>query len=176
MVLFWPQQFRNESGGQMPTGRQVKKDFCAYLKWEYPRMLICLYDNCLWAEHFLLLCWWFYLCQHTYTWVLKTSALTKVPCENYPKCICIVPINGTELSARIASLLVFCKTDIQLCRCVCEKEGKKGQKWECYTNLRVELVVKWSHFCLLPACVWCHCLVMWARVAVPCGSVLFWIT
>lgn len=29
----------------MPTKRQVKKDFSVYLKWEYPGMLICLYDN-----------------------------------------------------------------------------------------------------------------------------------
>lgn len=173
MVLFWPQQFRNESRGQMPTGRQAKKDFCAFLKWEYLGMLICLYDNCLWAEHFLLLCHWFYFYQHTYTWVLKTSALTRIPCENNPKCICIVPVSSTELFARIAYLLVFCKTDVQCGK----REGKKGQKWQrwkCYINLGVELVVKWSPFCLLPACIWCHCLVMWARVL--SGSVLFWVT
>lgn len=44
-------------------------------------------------------------------------------CENNPKCICIRPVNGIELSARIASLPVFCATDIQLCRCV--RKGKK---------------------------------------------------
>lgn len=162
MVLFWPQQFRNESRGQMPTGRQVKKDFCAFLKWEYPGMLICLYDNCLWAEHFLLLCQWFYLYQHTYTWMLKTSALTKVPCENNPKCICIVPVSGTELFAGIAYLLVFCKTDIQLCRCVGKGKEKKEKmakmrvlhKFKCWIDSEMVSLLLAPSSCMMPLS--CH--------------------
>lgn len=59
-------------------------------------------------------------------------------CENNPKCICVRPVNGIELSAGIVSLPVFCATDIQLCRCVRKGKKKKGlkwQRWECYTNL-----------------------------------------
>lgn len=57
----------------------------------------------------------------------------------------------------------------------CEKKKerrKRWQRWDCYANVRTELVVKWSHFCLFSGCALGRCHLIWASIAFPHGFLI----